>query len=117
MPYQGGWETDETIKEAALREALEEAGVQGNVQVSLRSCPLPLQITRLCRSVADHLAVPSLQRKLGKWKYKSRTYGAVHEGIMFPLNVTEELGDWPEMHTRERKWVSTHQRTESLDSR
>ncbi|CAD5168088.1 unnamed protein product [Musa acuminata subsp. malaccensis] len=103
---KGGWETDETIKEAALREALEEAGVQGNVQVSLRSCPLPLQITRLCRSVADHLAVPSLQRKLGKWKYKSRTYGAVHEGIMFPLNVTEELGDWPEMHTRERKWVT-----------
>ncbi|CAL9167516.1 unnamed protein product [Musa hybrid cultivar] len=74
---KGGWETDETIKEAALREALEEAGVQGNVQ-----------------------------RKLGKWKYKSRTYGAVHEGIMFPLNVTEELGDWPEMHTRERKWVT-----------
>lgn len=25
---------------------------------------------------------------------------------MFPLNVTEELGDWPEMHVRQRKWVN-----------
>ncbi|WOK93158.1 hypothetical protein Cni_G01851 [Canna indica] len=74
---KGGWETDETKKEAASREAREEAGVQGN-----------------------------LERKLGKWKYKSRTYDATYEGIMFPLNVTEELGNWPEMHMRERKWVT-----------
>ncbi|XP_074570747.1 nudix hydrolase 17, mitochondrial-like [Curcuma longa] len=74
---KGGWETDETIKEAVSREAMEEAGVQGNIE-----------------------------RKLGAWKYKSRTYDAYYEGIMFPLNVTEELGDWPEMQTRERKWVT-----------
>ncbi|CAD5165900.1 nudix hydrolase 17, mitochondrial-like [Musa acuminata AAA Group] len=74
---KGGWETDETIEQAALREALEEAGVQGNVE-----------------------------GKLGKWRYKSRTYDAYHEGIMFPMNVTQELGDWPEMHLRERKWVT-----------
>ncbi|URD74816.1 Nudix hydrolase [Musa troglodytarum] len=74
---KGGWETDETIKEAASREALEEAGVQGNVE-----------------------------RKLGRWRYKSRTYDAYYEGTMFPLNVTEELGDWPEMHVRQRKWVT-----------
>ncbi|CAL9150059.1 unnamed protein product [Musa hybrid cultivar] len=74
---KGGWETDETIEQAALREALEEAGVQGNVE-----------------------------GKLGKWRYKSRTYDAYHEGIMFPMNVTQELGDWPEMHLRQRKWVT-----------
>ncbi|KAJ8492158.1 hypothetical protein OPV22_013879 [Ensete ventricosum] len=74
---KGGWETDETIEQAALREALEEAGVQGNVE-----------------------------GKLGKWRYKSRAYDAYHEGIMFPMNVTQELGDWPEMHLRERKWVT-----------
>ncbi|RRT37077.1 hypothetical protein B296_00040480 [Ensete ventricosum] len=78
LTLQGGWETDETIEQAALREALEEAGVQGNVE-----------------------------GKLGKWRYKSRAYDAYHEGIMFPMNVTQELGDWPEMHLRERKWVST----------
>ncbi|URD78014.1 Nudix hydrolase [Musa troglodytarum] len=74
---KGGWEADETIKQAALREALEEAGVQGNVE-----------------------------RKLGRWRYKSRTYEAYYEGILFPMNVTVELGYWPEMHLRERKWVT-----------
>jgi diphosphoinositol-polyphosphate diphosphatase len=30
---KGGWETDETVEEAACREALEEAGVRGLLQV------------------------------------------------------------------------------------
>lgn len=41
LTLQGGWETDETIEQAALREALEEAGVQGNVEVSSQSFHLP----------------------------------------------------------------------------
>ena len=32
---QGGWETDETAEEAAVREAMEEAGVRGNLEVLL----------------------------------------------------------------------------------
>ena len=32
--HQGGWETDETVEEAACRESLEEAGVRGILQVS-----------------------------------------------------------------------------------
>lgn len=31
---QGGWENDETVVEAARREALEEAGVRGEIKVS-----------------------------------------------------------------------------------
>lgn len=31
---QGGWETDESMEEAALRETIEEAGVRGDVEVS-----------------------------------------------------------------------------------
>lgn len=31
---QGGWEDDETLEEAACREALEEAGVKGKLNVS-----------------------------------------------------------------------------------
>lgn len=32
---QGGWEADETIEAAALRETIEEAGVLGDIEVSL----------------------------------------------------------------------------------
>ena len=32
LPPQGGWETDETVAEAAARESLEEAGVRGELQ-------------------------------------------------------------------------------------
>lgn len=31
--HQGGWELDESKKEAALRETIEEAGVRGTVGV------------------------------------------------------------------------------------
>ncbi|ONK66211.1 uncharacterized protein A4U43_C06F5380 [Asparagus officinalis] len=74
---KGGWESDETLDQAASREALEEAGVQGK-----------------------------LEDALGSWKYKSKRYGTYYEGIMFALNVTEELAYWPEMSSRNRKWVT-----------
>lgn len=32
---QGGWENDETVQEAASREAPEEAGVRGDIVVKL----------------------------------------------------------------------------------
>ena len=35
---QGGWEADETVEAAAARETVEEAGVRGNLEVSLSSC-------------------------------------------------------------------------------
>lgn len=40
--YQGGWENDETVYEAACREALEEAGVRGILHVGslIFSCSL-----------------------------------------------------------------------------
>ncbi|KAJ3675639.1 hypothetical protein LUZ60_004681 [Juncus effusus] len=74
---KGGWETDETIKQAASREALEEAGVQGK-----------------------------LERRLGKWSYKSKSHGIFYDGILFPLIVTDELTRWPEMQARKRTWVT-----------
>ncbi|KAK8930478.1 hypothetical protein KSP39_PZI016875 [Platanthera zijinensis] len=74
---KGGWESDETIKQAASREALEEAGVQGN-----------------------------LERMLGKWRYESGAQSAVNESVVFPMTVTEELLHWPEMAVRHRRWVS-----------
>ncbi|KAG0476418.1 hypothetical protein HPP92_013259 [Vanilla planifolia] len=74
---KGGWESDETIRQAASREALEEAGVQGN-----------------------------LEQRLGKWKYASGAHSVINESVMFPLNVTQELVHWPEMGVRNRRWVS-----------
>ena len=40
---QGGWETDETAEEAAVREAMEEAGVRGSVEVPL-AYPLSINL-------------------------------------------------------------------------
>ncbi|KAG8076258.1 hypothetical protein GUJ93_ZPchr0006g43861 [Zizania palustris] len=75
---KGGWELDESIDEAARREAMEEAGVRGETGASL-----------------------------GRWCYQSRRYDATYEGYMFPLRVTDELERWPEMAARRRSWVST----------
>jgi 8-oxo-dGTP pyrophosphatase MutT (NUDIX family) len=36
MLLQGGWENDETVEEAAAREAIEEAGVRGDLVVRCR---------------------------------------------------------------------------------
>lgn len=46
-----------------------------------------------------------LQRQLGKWRFKSKTYDTFYDGYMFPLLVQEELDSWPEKAFRQRKWV------------
>ncbi|XP_006647851.1 nudix hydrolase 21, chloroplastic [Oryza brachyantha] len=77
---KGGWELDESMDEAARREALEEAGVRGETEPSL-----------------------------GCWYYKSRRYDKTYEGFMFPLRVTDELHQWPEMASRKRTWATVQQ--------
>ncbi|PKI77835.1 hypothetical protein CRG98_001799 [Punica granatum] len=74
---KGGWEIDESMEEAALRETIEEAGVKGKVE-----------------------------KKLGQWRYKSKSQGTYHDGYMFPLLVKEQLECWPEKNVRQRRWVS-----------
>ncbi|KAK9074882.1 hypothetical protein SSX86_003201 [Deinandra increscens subsp. villosa] len=74
---KGGWESDESIKEAALRESMEEAGVFGTIE-----------------------------RILGEWHFKSKTNDSLYEGYMFPLLVKEQLDFWPEKDIRQRVWVS-----------
>lgn len=80
---KGGWETDESIEDAALRETREEAGVRGIVE-----------------------------RGLGKWRYKSKRGGILHEVYMFPLLVQEQLDSWPEKDLRKRRWMSVAQARE-----
>lgn len=81
---KGGWEDDETVTEAACREALEEAGVKG----ILREIPL------------------------GIWEFRSKssqdlcTMEGGCRGYMFALEVTEELETWPEQKNRARQWLN-----------
>ncbi|KAH7548489.1 hypothetical protein JRO89_XS14G0142200 [Xanthoceras sorbifolium] len=80
---KGGWEDDETVHEAAYREALEEAGVKGLLD----------------------------ENPIGVWEFrsKSRQSSCSQEGgcrgYMFALEVTEELESWPEQDKYERKWL------------
>lgn len=59
--------------------------------------------------IADLCSLCVLQSELGKWSYKSKSQDIMHEGVMFPLNVTEELVRWPEMNVRKRQWVSVEE--------
>ncbi|KAK6927828.1 NUDIX hydrolase domain, partial [Dillenia turbinata] len=80
---KGGWESDESLEEAASRETLEEAGVLGIVLGGL-----------------------------GKWFFKSKTHDSDYEGYLFPLLVEEQLDFWPEMNVRQRKWMSVKEARE-----
>ncbi|KAG2268020.1 hypothetical protein Bca52824_062575 [Brassica carinata] len=90
---KGGWEDDETVLEAASREAMEEAGVKG----LLREVPL------------------------GVWEFRSKSSSRCNvedecsggcKGYMFALEVTEELQEWPERENRERKWLNVKEALE-----
>lgn len=81
---KGGWEDDETITEAACREALEEGGVKGILR----------------------------EEPLGDWEFRSKSsqnscsVGGGCRGFMFALEVTEELDSWPEQDIYDRKWLT-----------
>ncbi|XP_021908597.1 nudix hydrolase 16, mitochondrial isoform X2 [Carica papaya] len=80
---KGGWENDETVEEAAIREAVEEAGVRGD-----------------------------LMQFLGYYLFKSKTLQdefspeGLCKAAMFALLVKEELDSWPEQSTRQRSWLT-----------
>ncbi|XP_054800988.1 nudix hydrolase 16, mitochondrial-like isoform X1 [Prosopis cineraria] len=84
---KGGWENDETVEEAAVREAAEEAGVRGEL-------------------------LSFFQEFLGYYEFKSKTLQdeCCPEGLckaaMFALLVKEELQVWPEQSTRKRIWLT-----------
>ncbi|KAK7343104.1 hypothetical protein VNO80_26067 [Phaseolus coccineus] len=88
---KGGWENDETVEEAAVREAVEEAGVRGD-----------------------------LMDFLGYYEFRSKTHQDEFspEGLcraaMFALFVKEELELWPEQSTRNRSWLAVSEALETL---
>jgi hypothetical protein len=44
----------------------------------------------------------SMQRRLGKLSYMSKSHNIIYEGILYPLNVTDEMVHWPEIQVRKR---------------
>ncbi|KAK9125011.1 hypothetical protein Scep_013857 [Stephania cephalantha] len=80
---KGGWENDETVEEAARREAFEEAGVRGDIK-----------------------------EFLGHYHFRSRSHQdefspeGLCKAAMFALFVKEELNSWPEQSTRTRQWLT-----------
>ncbi|KAK5997320.1 Diphosphoinositol polyphosphate phosphohydrolase aps1 [Cladobotryum mycophilum] len=87
---KGGWESDETCQESAVREAWEEAGIV-------------IQI--------DHdLGNFEEKRPPKTSKDRSRYY-------FFQGTVLNEMEDWPERDKRERGWFTYTQAMEVLDTR
>ncbi|KAI4339481.1 hypothetical protein MLD38_024423 [Melastoma candidum] len=82
----GGWEDDESVEEAACREAFEEAGVKGILS----------------------------EKSIGMWEFRSKSSQEEDcsspvggcRGHMFTLEVTEELHAWPEQDNHSRRWVN-----------
>ncbi|XP_022764719.1 nudix hydrolase 16, mitochondrial-like [Durio zibethinus] len=87
---KGGWENDETVEEAAVREAIEEAGVRGE----LMDC-------------------------IGYYNFKSKTHQdefspeGLCKAATFALLVKEELDSWPEQSTRTRSWLTIPEAVQS----
>lgn len=124
----GGWETDETVEEAAMRETVEEAGVRGRLEVcvcsswcgaeTLRHKMLDALGMSHCAwlSISVPYLAPLMQEPaLGAFRFMSGKPGgqgstaASHVGCiahMYVLHVLEELAVWPEAHERQRLWVS-----------
>ncbi|XP_009598985.1 nudix hydrolase 16, mitochondrial-like isoform X1 [Nicotiana tomentosiformis] len=94
---KGGWENDESVEDAAIREAIEEAGVRGDL----------VQFLGL-----RFYTFVFLQHFLGYYLFKSKTLQDKYspEGLcraaMFALLVKEELECWPEQRLRRRSWLT-----------
>jgi 8-oxo-dGTP pyrophosphatase MutT (NUDIX family) len=76
--------------ESAAQEAYEEAGIRGRMGAE------PLGLYRYRKRLRFGRTVPA----------------EVH---LFPLEVMEELEDWPEKHQRERRWFPPGEAAKAVD--
>lgn len=78
---KGGRMVGKTDPEAAAQEAMEEAGVRGEMD------PTSIGVFRYAKGLKD---------------------GGVRQCVVsvYPLQVLVQLGAWPEAHQRERRWMS-----------
>lgn len=81
---KGGRMAGKTDPQAAAQEALEEAGVRGEIET----------------------------QSVGCFRYAKRTRnGGERQCVVavFPLHVLLQLGEWPEAHQRQRRWMTPHE--------
>ena len=81
---KGVVEPELTPPHSAAQEALEEAGIRGTVD----------------------------ERLLGTYRYEK--WGGVCEVQVFPMEVTDQLNDWPECGFRRREWLPPGQAKDRL---
>lgn len=93
---KGGWETDETMEQAACREAWEEAGIHCKISKEL--------------GVIPELRTADQLKKTGPEAPKA-SY------TFFEVRVEVEAEDWPEKHKRSRKWMSYSEAKKLLKDR
>ena len=62
--------------ESAMKEAFEEAGLIGNIDETIT------------------------------WQFRFRKWGGICDVRLYPMLVTDELDEFPEIKTREKKWLS-----------
>jgi diphosphoinositol-polyphosphate diphosphatase len=92
MP-KGGWETDETVEEAAKREAWEEAGIVCKINYDLGIIP-------------DQRRSNQLTTSAPKASYH-----------FYEATVEKQEAQWPEMNTRTRMWMTFSQAETALKDR
>jgi diphosphoinositol-polyphosphate diphosphatase len=80
---KGGWENDESLENAATREAFEEAGIKGKLEL-------------------PHFGVYEFSSK----KCDNDGHGQKRIVYVFLLEVSQVLEKWPESGHRQRFWVS-----------
>jgi len=81
---KGGRMVGKTDPEAAAQEALEEAGIRGEIQ----------------------------KHSIGLFRYAKRLKDdSIRQCVVsvYPLEVLIQLGAWPEAHQRERRWMTVDQ--------
>lgn len=87
---KGGWESDESCQESAVREAWEEAGITVNIEHDLGN----------------------FEEKRPPKTSKDRSRYYFYQGT-----VLDQLDDWPEKDKRERGWFTYSQAIEVLVNR
>lgn len=85
VPPKGVVEPGMSAADSAAKEAFEEAGIRGRVDV----------------------------RPLGAYRY--RKWGATCTVEVFAMEVTEEFAGWPESDIRTREWLSPEEAASRVD--
>jgi diphosphoinositol-polyphosphate diphosphatase len=90
---KGGWETDETVEEAAKREAWEEAGIVCKINYDLGIIP-------------EQRRADQMTTQAPKASYH-----------FYEATVEKQEAQWPEMNKRTRMWMTFSQAESALKDR